>query len=158
MMTLFRFFLLKKTKASHSRNNFWVTEIKLLRAFDDTKQTRCLLTPVCPSSSLYPSSPQEEARFHPAQHTWDDAAGGAPGDPQRCPRLWMPKCAHVPGPCPVFRHPHHLRGALHQPGPAAPGHDRHQLVLRAPSATEPKDRCQKFPSSSCRGPDYGWAQ
>lgn len=121
---------------------------------DDTKQTQIPLTPVCPPSSLYPSSPQEEARLHPAEHKGDDAAGRAPGDPQHRQRLWVQQCPHVPGPRPLFRHPHHLGGALHQPGSPPPRHDRLQLVHRAPPEANPPDKCQKC-TSSCWGPENG---
>lgn len=127
--------------------------LKLMTAFGNTKQTQFPLTPVYPPSSLYPSSLQEEARLHPAEYQRDDAPGGAPGDPQHCQRLWMQQCPHVQGPRPLFWHPTHLRGALHQPGIPPPCHDRLQLVLRAPPEANPQDKCQKCNTSTCQ--EYG---
>lgn len=128
---------------------------EIMTAFDRHTQTQFPLTPVYPSSSLHPSSPQEEARLHPAERTRDDAAGRAPGDPQYRQRLWMYQCPHVPGPRPLFRHPHHLRSALHQPGSPPPRHDRLQLVLRALSEAKPQDKCQERNTSTSGEPQYG---
>lgn len=54
----------------------------MMTALGNATKTRHPLTPLCSSSSLHPFSPQEEARLHLAERTRDDAAGGAPGDPQ----------------------------------------------------------------------------
>lgn len=105
--------------------------------------------PIYPPSSLYPSSLQEEACLHPAECPRDDAAGRATGDPQCRQRFWMQQRPHVPGPRPLFRYSHHLRGALHQPGFPPPRHDRLQLVLRAPAKTERQSKHQERYTSAC---------
>lgn len=95
------------------------------------------------SSSWFPSIPQEEARLYLAERARDDAAGGAPGDPQHCQRLWMQQWTQVPGPHLLFWHPHHLRGSLHQPGSPALCYDHHKLVLRASTEAKPQEQSQK---------------
>lgn len=107
------------------------------------------------SSFLCPSSPQAEARLHHAEHPRDDAAGGAAGDPQHCQRLSMWQRSDLPGPRPLLRHPHHLGGALHQPGLPPPRHGRHQLVLRAPATAQPQDECTTPKTSICSEPEHG---
>lgn len=88
------------------------------------------------TSSLFLSTPQEEAHLHSVECARDDAAGRAAGDPQRCQRLRIQQCPHFPGTCSLCWHPHHLGGALHQPGFPTPCHDHLQLVLR--ESTEAK--------------------
>lgn len=122
---------------------------------NDTNQTQFPLTPVYPSSFPYPSFQQEEARLHPVKCTRDDEAGGAAGDPQHCQRLWMHQCPHMSRSRPFFGYPHHLRGALHQPGSPAVGHERHQLVFRASAETKPEGEWKKRRISTQRGPEYG---
>lgn len=138
----------RKTDRHVTQTDVTISQSHSRQCHTDQMSSKTSLSPLSSSSFAYPSSSQEEACFHTAQHSGDDAASGASGDPQHCQRFWMQQCTHVPGPRPLLRHPHHLRGTLHQPGLPPARHDHLQLVLWAPPEAKPPGKWQEQHAST----------